>query len=218
MYLVEEENQKFNLEFGKKIKGLRTGLKMSRKALGEKLDMHETTIKKYEDGLVKGIPRNRVLEFAVALDTTIDYLLEYEGSVKVGGYSDEDRLPINHKKRIPLLGQISAGQPILAIENIERYEMVDEDSVDFALRVKGNSMIGAGILEGSLVYVQQDADVQNGDIVIAMVGDDEATVKRFYKYDGSIVLRPENPLLKEQVYHPRDVKIIGKVKSAKIMF
>lgn len=214
---IEEENLKFNLEFGKRIKDLRTNLKMSRAALGEKVGMHETTIKKYEDGLIKGIPRNRAIEFAVALGTTVDYLMHY-GTVEVGNYKENELVPVGYKKKIPLLGQISAGQPMFVVENIEGYTEVDEEKIDYALRVKGNSMIGAGILEGSIVYVQKDADIENGDIAVVMVDNENATIKRFYRYNGSIVLRPENPSLKEQVYNPKDVVVLGKVKAAKIVF
>lgn len=207
----------------KRLKELREGKNLTQEELAEVMKLTKSAISNWERGTRK--PARENLEaLADYFNVDLDFLRgrtdiknASEELVKIGRYSDEDRLPINNKKRIPLIGQISAGQPILAIENIERYEMVDEENVDFALRVKGTSMIGAGILEGSIVYVQQEADIENGDIVIAMIGD-EATVKRFYRYNGNVVLRPENPLLKEMVYRPEEVKVIGKVRCAKINF
>lgn len=207
----------------KRLKELREGRNLNQDEFAKVLGLTKSAISNWERGIRK--PARENLEaMADFFNVDYDFLTgrtdvrnAYQELVKIGRYSDEDRLPINNKKRIPLLGQISAGQPILAVQNIERYEMVDEDHVDFALRVKGNSMVGAGILEGSIVYVQQEADINNGDIVIALIGD-EATVKRFYRYDGSVVLRPENPSLKECVYKPEEVQIIGKVRCAKINF
>ena len=94
---------------------------------------------------------------------------------------------------IPLVGTVTAGMPILATELIEDYIAVSGVSGNnlFALRVKGESMVNAGILDGDIVVVEQCPTAQNGDIVVALVGD-EATVKRFYKENGHFRLQPEN--------------------------
>ncbi len=118
-------------------------------------------------------------------------------------------------QRLPLLGEIAAGGPLLAEQNIEDYLELPERIAkgDFLLRVKGESMIGAGILNGDIVVVRRQADARNGEIVVALVGDDEAadeaTVKTFYREDGRIRLQPENEAL-EPVYAPH-VQILGKV-------
>ncbi len=119
-------------------------------------------------------------------------------------------------RRLPLLGQIAAGAPLLAEENVEDEIAVPEPlgrRADFLLRVKGDSMIEAGILDGDTVVVQRAQDAQNGDIVVALVGDDEfadeATVKTFYRDDTRIRLQPENPAL-EPIYADF-VQILGKV-------
>lgn len=124
-------------------------------------------------------------------------------------------LKIKQKKKtklVPLLGQVTAGIPVLAEENIESYmvlpeEIVKSDTV-FLLRVKGPSMRDAGILDGDLVIVKQQPVAENGEIVVALLGD-EATVKRFYREPGYIRLKPENP-----DYAPilsKDVRLLGKV-------
>jgi repressor LexA len=120
-------------------------------------------------------------------------------------------------RRLPLLGQIAAGGPLLADEVIEGYLAVPEPlsrgGEEFLLRVKGNSMVNAGILDGDFVVVCRQPDARNGEIVVALVGDDEsadeATVKRFFREEGRVRLQPENDAL-EPIY-ARHVHVLGKV-------
>jgi repressor LexA len=108
--------------------------------------------------------------------------------------------------RLPLLGQIAAGAPLLADENVEDEIAVPEPlgrGADFLLRVKGDSMVEAGILDGDTIVVHRQQDAANGDIVVALAGDDEATdeatVKTFYRESGRVRLQPENSAL-EPIY------------------
>jgi repressor LexA len=118
---------------------------------------------------------------------------------------------------LPLVGQIAAGGPLLAEENVEDYigvpEPLSKGGEEFLLRVKGESMINAGILDGDIVVVRRQQDARNGEIVVALVGNDEAaneaTVKRFFREDGRVRLQPENDAL-EPIYAPH-VAILGKV-------
>jgi repressor LexA len=116
--------------------------------------------------------------------------------------------------RLPLIGEIAAGGPLLAEQNIEGYlPMPASAKGDFLLRVKGESMIEAGILDGDLVVVQRTQDARNGEIVVALVGDDEAadeaTVKTFYRESDRIRLQPENSTM-EPIYGMH-VQILGRV-------
>ena len=116
--------------------------------------------------------------------------------------------------KLPLLGQIAAGGPLLAEQNVEDEIAVPENlRGDFLLRIKGESMIEAGILDGDVVVVRRAQDARDGDIVVALAGDDEtadeATVKRFFRENGRIRLQPENASL-EPIYAPH-VEVIGKV-------
>jgi repressor LexA len=118
--------------------------------------------------------------------------------------------------RLPLLGDIAAGGPLLAEQNIEDEIAVPEPlgrDADFLLRVKGDSMIDAGILDGDTVVVRKQADARNGEIVVALAGDDEsadeATVKTFFREAGRVRLQPENAAL-EPIY-ANHVQILGKV-------
>jgi repressor LexA len=117
-------------------------------------------------------------------------------------------------EKLPLVGQIAAGGPLLAEENIEDQLAVPETlRGDFLLRVKGDSMVNAGILDGDIVVVQRAQDARNGEIVVALAGEDEAadeaTVKRLFRENGRIRLQPENDAL-EPIYAPH-VQILGRV-------
>jgi repressor LexA len=119
--------------------------------------------------------------------------------------------------RLPLVGEIAAGGPLLADQNIEDYVAVPEPlsrgGEEFILRVKGDSMVGAGILDGDFVVVQRRQDARDGEIVVALADADEsaeeATVKRFFREDGRVRLQPENDAL-EPIYADH-VQILGKV-------
>ena len=113
---------------------------------------------------------------------------------------------------IPLIGSVAAGQPILAQENIENYFPVPSDLLPnqeaFMLRVKGESMINAGIFNGDQIIVAQQDTAENGDIIVALM-DDSATVKRFYREDDHVRLQPENDTIEPII--TTDVQILGKV-------
>lgn len=115
---------------------------------------------------------------------------------------------------IPLIGTVTAGQPIFAYENYEDYytfpagEFKGEDL--FMLRVEGTSMIDAGIYNGDKIIVRKQETAENGEIVVALV-EDSATVKRFYRRDGKIILHPENESLSDMIFEDGEVQILGKV-------
>ncbi|MCX7958821.1 MAG: transcriptional repressor LexA [Deltaproteobacteria bacterium] len=119
--------------------------------------------------------------------------------------------------KIPLIGSIAAGKPITALENLEKYISVDRDLFKgndiFALRTKGDSMTGAGINDGDIVIIHPQSDAENGEIVVAIIGD-EATLKFFHREGDSIILKASNPLYSDIKIDPSsssDIKIIGKV-------
>ncbi len=135
-------------------------------------------------------------------------------ALEVFDYRDADRaVDYGQARAVPLVGQVAAGSPILAAENIEATltlpaEMADEST--FVLRVRGDSMIDAGILDGDYVVVRQQSTAENGDVVVAML-DDEATVKRFFREADTIRLQPENSALEPTF--TRDVTVLGKVMA-----
>ena len=116
---------------------------------------------------------------------------------------------------IPIFGNVAAGEPLFALQNIEGTlpiptRVVNGNYECFALRIIGSSMIGVGILEGDFVIVRKQQSADAGDIVVALV-DDEATVKRFYLDGNQIRLQPENPTMEPRLFDVKDVRILGKV-------
>ena len=165
-------------------------------------------VSRYENNVHKPQRFSLVQEIAEFYGVTTDFLMcrtddKYEKLANMPTY-----------KRIPLLGTIAAGLPILALENIESYEYVPEMmSVDFCLRVQGDSMINARILDGDLVYIRQQSDVENGEIAAILVDGENATLKRIHKGTGTVILHSENPNYPDQVFTKKDMRqisIIGK--------
>ena len=140
-----------------------------------------------------------------------------EKAAPASAYNNVSAFPANDIVEIPIVGRVAAGTPILAEENIEdtfpvpaRYAA---GGTSFMLRVRGESMIEAGIMDGDLILVQQTQDARNGEIVVAMIDgfESEATVKTFYRENGHIRLQPENQSMSPIIV--QDVKIMGKVKG-----
>ena len=115
---------------------------------------------------------------------------------------------------VPLVGTVAAGQPLLAIQNIDQYFPIPAEYMpnqqSFMLKVQGESMINAGILNGDIIIVQQTNTAKNGDMVVALV-DDSATVKTFYREDGFIRLQPENDHMEPIILSDAQCRILGKV-------
>ncbi|MDF1510427.1 transcriptional repressor LexA [Robertmurraya sp. DFI.2.37] len=127
---------------------------------------------------------------------------------------EEANIPKSRVVNVPVVGKVTAGLPITAIENVEEYFPLPErfaadDEHVFMLEIMGESMIEAGILDGDYVIVRQQQSASNGDIVVAMTEDDEATVKRFFKEKDYIRLQPENSTMEPIIL--RNVSILGKV-------
>jgi repressor LexA len=129
----------------------------------------------------------------------------------------EPAKPEEPQRGLPLVGEIAAGGPLLAEDNVEDYlavpQMLQRGGADFLLRVKGESMIEAGILDGDIVVVKRQQTAEDGDIVVALAGEDEtaeeATVKRLFREDGRVRLQPENSAM-EPIYTAH-VQVLGKV-------
>lgn len=201
--------------FSKRLKQLRLEHDLTQQEVADylrtKLEDKKTTkglISRYETG--KNEPKNfHTTQYLAELFRVHVNYLTGDSDSKDGAEEATCRI-------VPLLGSISAGQPVLLQEeNIIGSECVlSEDKVDFCLTVKGDSMINADIQDGDIVFVKQQPEVENGEIAVVMINDEEATLKRFYRINGSVILRPENPNHKETIIKKRDgqtVKILGKV-------
>lgn len=122
-------------------------------------------------------------------------------------------LPLPKMKKVPLIGTIACGEPVLAVENIDSYiNMAEDINADFALKCKGDSMINARIFDGDYVYIRQQPDVENGEIAAVLIGE-EATLKKIHKYPNKVVLSPCNPMYDDLVYQNEqlnEIRILGK--------
>ena len=127
--------------------------------------------------------------------------------------NDEQQAPLKNAKPIPIIGTIAAGSPLLAEENIVDYFLIDSRvDADFGLTVKGESMINANIFDGDIVFIRKQPTLENGEIG-AILLENEATLKRFSKTDGSVILQAENPNMTDwpRVYTNGNIQVLGKL-------
>lgn len=193
------------------IRRLRESLGLSQDELAKRLGYRSrSTIAKIESGS-NDIPQSKIAAFAAALETTPAHLLGLdEPAARADAQPAE---PFVYTKRVPLLGTIAAGSPLFADEQIEEYiEVSGNMKADFCLRVQGDSMTGARIYDGDIVFIRRQSDVEDGEIAAVLV-DDSATLKRVYKDAGAIRLHSENPKYRPMVFTEDNcdsVRILGK--------
>lgn len=195
---------------GQRLRRLRKEKKFTQKYISGLLHITDQTLSKYEKDVITNIPNDKIERLAELYNTTPAYIAGWEASDIVSKLSNY--VPVE-KKRIPLVGTIAAGQPILAEEHVEEYLPVNDNlHADFALKIQGDSMVNAGIYDGDIVFIQQMDDVEDGQIAAVLI-DDSATLKRVYKMDGMIRLVPENPKYQPMIFSPTNCdtcKILGK--------
>ncbi len=173
------------------------------------------TISRYCNGLIS--PKlTTVYALANYLRVNPTWLMGYDemGMEATGSPAPDNILPISTHP-VKLLGAIAAGEPIYADEQIDCYVNNGDERADFCLKIKGDSMIGARIYDGDIVFIKAQPDVEDGEIAAVMI-DDEATLKRVYKFGERIQLRAENPAYPPMEYTARDcrnIRILGKAIS-----
>lgn len=181
----------------------------SQQELAQKIGVSRSTIGMYETG-----EREPAFETLEALADTFNVnmatlLGQPSGSVCL----PKNIVPIGHMPQVPLVGRIACGTPILAEENITDYvDLPGHVRADYALTCIGDSMINAGIRDGDIVYIRQQSVVDNGQIAAVLVGDEEATLKRFYRVGDTVTLNAENPAFPPLVFVGEEVShvhIIG---------
>ena len=175
---------------------------MKQETLAEHLDISQGTLSNWETER-NDIDMKSLKKISKLFNVTIDEIL---------GNTIKNVLPIQIRK-FPMLGDIAAGDPLVMNVEYESY-VVAEDGLkaDFCIRVKGNSMINARILEGDIVFIKQQPSVNNGEIAAVAIND-EATLKRVFKYADHIILQAENPKFQPIVVFPNDgqnIRILGK--------
>lgn len=208
---------------GKRIKDRRIELSKTQGEIAKEIGVATSTIQRYEAASIGKIKLPVVEAIARVLNVSPEWLIG-KSDIKDSGYREGHNylsvpniMPLPKTKKVPRLGTIACGEPILAEENIESYDQAPEGvNCDFTLRCKGDSMIGARINDGDIVYVRQQKEVENGEIAAVLIDDcaeSSATLKRVYLYDNQIVLQAENPKYPPIVFAGEEmnrVRIIGR--------
>lgn len=204
-----------NMPMNDKIKSLRKLQGLTLQEVGDAVGVGKSTVRKWESGDIENMRRDKIAALAKALHTTPAYLM---------GWEEEEAVPAAVK--IPVLGKVAAGIPISAVENILDYEEIPYSlsitGAFVALQVKGHSM-EPRIYEGDIVIVRVQPTAETGDIVVAIVNGDEATVKRLQVSPEGITLQPFNPSYQPIFYSRTDieqkpVRIFGKVVELRAKF
>lgn len=191
----------------------RKQLNLTLEDVGKAVGVSKSTVKKWESGYIANIKRDKISSLAEILQINPVILIN-------GDLSDDGEFPIvtniiplPKMNKVPLLGTIACGEPILATENIECDVDIPEDiRADFALRCKGDSMVDARILDGDIVYIRQQPTVDNGEIAAVLI-DDEATLKRVYLSQNMVQLVACNPKYQPMVFtgeQLESIRILGK--------
>lgn len=179
--------------------------------LSDRTGIPKSALQRYATGQTEKIPIDRLERIAKAIGTSAAYLMGWEDSPDARFPSNI--IPMPEMRKIPLLGNIACGAPILAEDHIEEYiDIPKHIPADFALTCKGDSMINARIFDGDIVYIRQQEEVVNGEIAAVLI-DDEATLKRIRLHSDRVILEPANPLYDPLVYRGEElnnIRILGK--------
>lgn len=201
-------------DFSRKIHELRIRQGLTLEQVGDYVGVGKSTVRKWETGQIANLRRDKIGKLAEALHTTPGVLMGWEDNDPAKREVPDGMLPIA-RNRIPLLGTIHAGEPTFAASEFEAYvEAGAAVRCDFALRVVGDSMINARIMDGDIVFIRQQDTVNDGEIAAVLI-DDEATLKRVHRLpQGMLMLQAENPKY-PPIYiggdnETRNVRILGK--------
>lgn len=205
-----------NKKVGMRIEQRRKDLGITLDDIAQEIGVAKSTVQRYEKGTLGKVKLPVVEAIARVLDVNPAWLCcksDEMNPVRHVHPLPSNIVPLQPMDKVPLVGQIACGEPILAEQNIEEYvDLPKHINADFALMCKGDSMIQAGIQEGDVVYIRKQATVENGQIAAVMVGDEEATLKRFY-FDGHMIqLVAENRKYPPKVFTGEDinqVRVIG---------
>lgn len=188
------------MDLGEKIKRRRMDLELTLEEVGNIAGVTKSTVMKWETGSIENMRRDKISLLAEALKVSPLWIMGLEDKNITSGVIS-----------VPLIGTIAAGFPLLAEENIEDYFNIDTKvQADFALKIQGDSMLGAGIFPGDIVFIKKQCELENGEIGAILI-EDEATLKKFYKEDDTIILQSENDMYKPMIYRDGNIKILGKL-------
>jgi repressor LexA len=190
------------------IKNRRNELDLTMKQVADSVGVSEGTVSRWESGDISNMKRDKIYKLSKVLQISPLVILGWDEANYIPNI-----IPMPEMHKIPLLGVIACGAPILADEHIEDYVDIPKHvAADFALTCKGDSMINARIFDGDVVYIRKQETVENGEIAAVLI-DGEATLKRVRIYNDRIILEPSNPLFDPMVFRGEEmnnVHILGK--------
>ena len=203
-----------NTTKGTRLRLLRESKNITLDEAGRAIKKTRQTVFKYEHDIITNIPSDIIIELANLYGSTPAYIMGWdEANKETKSLPPYDNVIPIKKKSFPVIGTIAAGTPIDAEQNIEAYVPEDEDlDADYALRIKGDSMIGDDINDGDIVFIRQQPDVEDGEIAAVYV-DGGATLKRIFKIGESVQLRSSNSKYKPMNFtsdNCEDFRILGK--------
>ncbi|HBW13818.1 MAG TPA: repressor LexA [Proteiniclasticum sp.] len=193
---------------GMSIKTRREQLDLTQQQVADYVGVSKSAVSRWESGDVANMGIDKLSKLSEVLSVSpLDIINESDLTLKIVPNK-------NNTAPVPLLGSIAAGSPILAEQNIEDYFNLDKKiKADFCLRIKGDSMINVNIMDGDIVFIKKQEDLDNGEIGAVLVGD-SATLKRFYRMDGEVYLQAENPAYKPIVISGEEAMILGKMVAS----
>lgn len=193
---------------GMAIKTRREQLELTQQQVADYVGVSKSAVSRWESGDVANMGIDKLSKLSEVLSVSpLDIINETELTLKVVPNK-------NNTVPIPLLGSIAAGSPILAEQNIEDYFNLDKKiKADFCLRIKGDSMININIMDGDIVFIKKQEDLENGEVGAVLV-EDSATLKRFYRMNGEVYLQSENPAYKPIVISSGEVMVLGKMVAS----
>lgn len=201
------------MEMNEKIKELRYKQGLTLEQVGDAVGVGKSTVRKWENGIIANMRRDKIAKLANVLHTTPAYLMGWTD--EVSDYIEIENVFKIETKKFPLLGSIACGEPIYASEEHESYIVAGSDiDADFCVKAKGDSMINARIMNGDIVFIKKQSMVDNGEIA-AVIINDEATLKRI-EYDPEkelLMLKAENPKFNTLTYIGEEldsIRILGK--------
>lgn len=198
-------------EIGARMRKRRLELGMTLQDVADRVRVTRSTIQRYEAGSIRQMKLPVVYVIARALDVNPEWLIGKSDVMTIT--HPFNIIPMPDMKQIPLVGDIACGKPILAEENIEgNVDLPNHIHADFALTCKGDSMEGAGIYDGDIVYIRQQPEVHDGQIAAVLI-DDSATLKHVYVQNDAIVLQPANPAYAPIIISKKEadtIRIIGR--------
>lgn len=192
-------------------------IKQRRKELGltlaqvaDMVGVAEATVQRWESGNIKSVRYDKIGKLSEALKVRPESLMNWEWKETS---TPDNVFPYDPSEKVPLIGSIACGTPILAEENVSDYvDLPGHIRADYALICKGDSMINAGIQDGDVVYIRKQQEVENGQIAAVLVDSEEATLKRFYRVNEKVTLNAENPIYPPMVFVGEEIlklRVIG---------